>query len=106
MQPCDGTGLETVFEVVVSSDEVERGKPEPDVYLEAARRLGVAPERCLVVEDSINGVRAARSAGMTVVLVPNLSVPPAAGTAQLADVELGSLAELDPAAVVARVSAS
>jgi HAD superfamily hydrolase (TIGR01509 family) len=100
------TGLEALFEVVVSSDEVGRGKPEPDVYLEAARRLGVAPERCLVVEDSMNGVRAARSAGMTVVLVPNLSVPPAPGTAELADVELGSLAELDPAAIVARVSAS
>jgi HAD superfamily hydrolase (TIGR01509 family) len=100
------TGLEAVFGVVVSSDEVERGKPEPDVYLEAARRLGIAPERCLVVEDSLNGVRAARSAGMTVVLVPNLSVPPAAGTAELADVELGSLAELDPAAIAVRAPAS
>ena len=70
------------FAVVVSSDEVEHGKPAPDVYLEAARRLGCDPAGCLVVEDSLNGVRAAKAAGMTVVLVPNHSVPPAAGTAE------------------------
>jgi HAD superfamily hydrolase (TIGR01509 family) len=95
----DAVGLTEDLPVVVSSDEVEHGKPEPDVYLAAARRLGVAPERCLVVEDSFNGVRAARAAGMTVVLVPNRSIPPAPGTAELADLVLARLSDLDPAAI-------
>jgi HAD superfamily hydrolase (TIGR01509 family) len=89
------TGLSSVFREVVSSDEVEHGKPEPDVYLETARRLGVAPDTCLVVEDSFNGVRSAKAAGMTVVLVPNVSVPPLPGTAELADHVLARLADLD-----------
>ena len=63
--------------MTVSSDEVDHGKPAPDVYLAAAERLGCAPASCLVVEDSLNGVRAGKAAGMTVVLVPNASVPPA-----------------------------
>jgi HAD superfamily hydrolase (TIGR01509 family) len=95
----EATGLSGVFGVVVSSDEVERGKPEPDVYLEAARRLGVEPRRCLVVEDSLNGVKAAKAAGMTCVLVPNATIPPAPGTAELADFVLDRLADLDPAGV-------
>jgi HAD superfamily hydrolase (TIGR01509 family) len=97
----EATGLRSVFAVVVSSDSVEHGKPAPDVYLAAAEALGVAPERCLVVEDSFNGVRAARAAGMTVVLVPNRSIPPAPGTAELADVVLERLADLEPASVPA-----
>ena len=99
----DATGLTDVFEVVVSSDEVAHGKPAPDVYLEAARRLGVDPGACLVVEDSKNGVAAARAAGMTVVLVPNHSVPPAVGAEELADVVIERLADLDPDAVQRRV---
>jgi HAD superfamily hydrolase (TIGR01509 family) len=95
------TGLADVFETVVSSDEVAHGKPAPDVYLETARRLGTDPRDCLVVEDSYNGVRAARAAGMTVVLVPNHAVPPAPGTRDLADIVLDRLADLDPAAVAA-----
>jgi HAD superfamily hydrolase (TIGR01509 family) len=98
----EAIGLARRFTVVVSSDEVEHGKPAPDVYLETARRLGALPEACLVVEDSRNGVLAARAAGMTVVLVPNTSVPPAPGTHDLADVVLERLADLEPAAVVAR----
>lgn len=93
------TGLAGTFVVVVSSDEVEHGKPAPDVYLEAARRLAVAPEACLVVEDSLNGVRAGKAAGMTVVLVPNHSVPPAPGAADAADLVMAGLGELDPAAI-------
>ena len=54
-------GLGELFEVTVSSEEVARGKPAPDVYLEAARRLGVAPERCAAVEDSANGIRSAHA---------------------------------------------
>jgi beta-phosphoglucomutase-like phosphatase (HAD superfamily) len=89
-------GLVGCFRAVVSADEVAVGKPAPDVYLEAARRLGVAADRCLVVEDSLNGVLAGRAAGMTVVLVPNASVPPGEGAAQVADLVMARLADLDP----------
>lgn len=92
----EAIGLTDQFDVIVSSDEVPHGKPAPDVYLEAARRMGSKPSACLVVEDSYNGVRSAKAAGMTVVLVPNHSVPPAPGTAALADAVIASLAELDP----------
>lgn len=93
------TGLGAAIPVVVSSDDVAHGKPAPDVYLAAARALGVPAATCLVVEDSINGVRAARSAGMFVVLVPNQSVSPAPGAFELADLVLPRLDELDPSAV-------
>lgn len=94
-----GIDLVDLFAIVVSSDDVAHGKPAPDVYLETARRLGVAPSDCLVVEDSHNGVRAARAAGMTTVLVPNASVPPAPGTRELADVVLDRLTDLYPALI-------
>jgi HAD superfamily hydrolase (TIGR01509 family) len=90
------TGLLASFGVIVSSDEVSHGKPAPDVYLEAARRLGLAPDRCLVIEDSLNGVLAGRAAGMTVVLVPNHSVPPAPGAREAASVVLDDLSALEP----------
>lgn len=89
-----GLGLAGVLDVIVSSDEVAHGKPAPDVYLETATRLSVAPERCLVVEDSINGIRAAKRAGMLAVLVPNASVPPAEGASALADATLASLSDV------------
>ncbi|HET7026587.1 MAG TPA: HAD family phosphatase [Candidatus Limnocylindrales bacterium] len=92
----DGLGIADRFGAIVSSDEVEHGKPAPDVYLETARRLGVDPRGVVVVEDSLNGVRAAKAAGMRVVLVPNASIPPAPGAAELADVVLPSLAGFDP----------
>lgn len=69
-------GLRELFAAVVSSEEVPRGKPSPDVYAEAARRLGVDPRRCLAVEDSSNGIRAAAAAGMTVIALPNPTYPP------------------------------
>lgn len=96
------TGLEDVISITVSSDEVAHGKPQPDVYLEAARRLGVTPPDCLVVEDSINGIRAGVAAGMTVVLVPNASVPPGPGAERLAHHVLARLSDLDPAAIALR----
>jgi len=96
------TGLRETLRIVVSSDEVDHGKPAPDVYLEAARRLGVAPAGCLVIEDSINGLRAGADAGMTTVLVPNMSVPPAPGSEAVADHVLARLGDLDPSAIVLR----
>jgi HAD superfamily hydrolase (TIGR01509 family) len=69
-------GFGDAFRVTVSSEEVALGKPAPDVYLEAARRLGVDPSRCVAVEDSSSGLRAADAAGMTVIAVPNPHYPP------------------------------
>ncbi|HEY3523829.1 MAG TPA: HAD family phosphatase [Candidatus Limnocylindrales bacterium] len=100
-----GLGLADRFAAVVSSDEVARGKPAPDVYLEAARRLGLAPERLLVVEDSYNGVLAGRAAGMRVVLVPNATIPPAPGAVDAADAVLGSIGDLDLDAFAAETAA-
>ena len=91
------TGLTDAFRAVVSSDDVAHGKPAPDVFLEAARRIGAEPGATLVVEDSLNGLRAGRAAGMTTVLVPNASVPPAAGADAFADHVIARLADLDPA---------
>jgi HAD superfamily hydrolase (TIGR01509 family) len=88
------SGLGDVFGIVVSSQEVPRGKPAPDVYLEAARRLGVDPARCAAVEDSHNGIRSAKAAGMRVVAVPNPHFPPDGEAMAAADVVLGSIAEL------------
>ncbi len=87
-------GLAEAFQATVSSEEVPRGKPAPDVYLEAARRLGVAPERCAAVEDSHAGIRSAHAAGMRVIAIPNASYPPDPDALALADVTLSSLSEL------------
>jgi HAD superfamily hydrolase (TIGR01509 family) len=94
----DVAGLTQFFRATVSSEEVPRGKPAPDVFLEAARRLGVAPARCAVVEDSANGIRAGRAAGMLVVAIPNPHFPPGDEALAEADVVLGSLDELTPSA--------
>jgi HAD superfamily hydrolase (TIGR01509 family) len=94
-------GLTEYFQATVSSEEVERGKPAPDVYLEAARRLGVPPERCAAVEDSHNGIRSASAAGMFVIAAPNPSYPPDAEALAQADVVIRSLDELTPELIAA-----
>ncbi len=99
----DALGLHGVFHAIASSDEVAHGKPEPDVYLLAASRLGVAPHRCLVVEDSTKGVLAGKAAGAVVVLVPNAAVPPAAGTEALADAVVERITDIDLAALGAHL---
>jgi HAD superfamily hydrolase (TIGR01509 family) len=93
------SGLGRHFAASVSSEEVARGKPAPDVYLEAARRLGVAAADCVAIEDSENGIRSADAASMRVIAVPNPRFPPAAEARALADRAIASLAELDPALV-------
>jgi len=93
------SGLADVFETAVSSQEVPRGKPAPDVYLEAARRLGIDAARCAAVEDSHNGIRSARAAGMRVVAVPNPHFPPDDEALAEADVVLRSIDELTPAVI-------
>jgi HAD superfamily hydrolase (TIGR01509 family) len=87
------------FEVVVSSEEVARGKPAPDVYLEAARRLGVEPGRCAAVEDSSNGLRSAAAAGMAVVAVPNRAFPPDEDALALAAVSVPTAGDITPALI-------
>ncbi len=95
----ESAGLASRFEVTVSSEEVDRGKPAPDVYLEAAARLELPPDRCAAVEDSGNGLRSAHAAGMRVIAIPNRRYPPPADSLALADVTLGSIAELTPQVV-------
>jgi HAD superfamily hydrolase (TIGR01509 family) len=90
-------GIDGLFRTAVSSQEVARGKPAPDVYLEAARRLGVEPARCAAVEDSHAGIRSAKAAGMHVVAVPNPHFPPGDDTLAQADVVLRSIDELTAA---------
>ena len=69
-------GLASYFRATVSSEEVDRGKPAPDVYIEAARQLSVSPRRCVAIEDSKNGILSAAAAGMRVIAIPNQSFPP------------------------------
>ena len=87
-------GFGDAFRAIVSSDEVERGKPSPDVYLLAAKRLGVDPDRCLAIEDSSNGIRAAVAAGMATIAVPTQAYPPSQEVLALARLVLSSLEEL------------
>jgi len=94
-------GLAADFAVTVSSEEVPRGKPAPDVYLEAARRLGADPAGCVAVEDSTNGLRAAHAAGMAVVALPNRDYPPEPAALDLAAAVLTGLGELRPPVVEA-----
>jgi len=90
------SGLAQYFCVTVSSEEVAHGKPAPDVYLETARRLGVAPEGCAAIEDSENGIKSAKGAGMRVLAIPNPQFPPAEDALALADDVLDSIRELTP----------
>ena len=87
-------GIAGCFSATVSSGEVERGKPAPDVYLEAARRLGVDPTHCAAVEDSHAGIRSAKSARMRVVAIPNAAYPPDEEALELADVVVRALDDL------------
>jgi HAD superfamily hydrolase (TIGR01509 family) len=93
------SGLAPLFRATVSSEEVARGKPAPDVYVEVARRLAVDATRCAAVEDSANGIRSAHAAGMRVIAIPNLAFPPPDDALALAAVVLRSLDELSPDAV-------
>jgi HAD superfamily hydrolase (TIGR01509 family) len=97
----DASGLRPAFAAAVSSEEVARGKPAPDVYLEAAARLGVPPAACAAVEDSSNGLRSAAAAGMVVIAVPRPEYPPAADALRQARVVLDSLTELTPDTIAA-----
>jgi HAD superfamily hydrolase (TIGR01509 family) len=98
-------GIADAFRATVSSEEVGAGKPAPDVYLEAARRLDVDPTACVAIEDSTNGIRSAHAAEMTVVAVPNEDFPAEPGALALASLVLDSLEELSPERVRSLVAA-
>jgi HAD superfamily hydrolase (TIGR01509 family) len=87
------SALRDQFQAVVCTDDLPRGKPAPDVYLEAARRLGVTPEMCVCVEDSPNGVLAGKAAGMKVIAVPDERFNPNPEVIRQAEIVLGSLEE-------------
>jgi HAD superfamily hydrolase (TIGR01509 family) len=90
----DLTGWAGLFSVATSSEEVDAGKPAPNVYLETARRLATRPGACLAIEDSEVGIRSALAAGMAVVAIPNRAYPPSAGVLGQADLVLDSITEL------------
>src|SRR4051794_31423426 len=84
------------FRITVSSEEVARGKPAPDVYLRAAEGLGVEAARCVAIEDSSNGIRAGVAAGMPVIAVPNPHYPPAGDALALAAATVRTVGEVTP----------
>ena len=93
-------GIAGCFRATASSEEVAAGKPAPDVYLEVARRLGVDPPECAAVEDSHNGIRSAKAAGMRCIAIPNAHFPPGDAVEE-ADATVRSLDELTSAVLVA-----
>jgi HAD superfamily hydrolase (TIGR01509 family) len=95
----DVAGVRDLFRATVSSEEVARGKPAPDVYLAAAEGVGADPGRCVAIEDSENGMRAAHAAGMTIVAVPNPHYPPDDEALTLAAAAVGVPGEITPALV-------
>jgi HAD superfamily hydrolase (TIGR01509 family) len=95
----DVSGVRDLFRATVSSEEVARGKPAPDVYLTAAERIGADPGRCVAIEDSENGMRSAHAAGMTIVAVPNPHYPPGDEALALAAEAVRVPGEVTPALV-------
>jgi HAD superfamily hydrolase (TIGR01509 family) len=92
-------GLRPDFQVTMSTEQVPRGKPAPDIYLAVAARLGVPPAGCAAVEDSSNGLRSAAAAGLRVIAVPRPEYPPDPGALGQASLVLPGLDGLTPDAV-------
>lgn len=90
----DLSGLRSAFQATVSSEEVARGKPSPDVYLAATAALGALPQACAAVEDSSSGIRAAIAARMHVAVIPNRHFPPPHDVLVRADLVVQTLEEL------------
>ena len=100
----DRTGLKSLFSVVVTGDEVQRGKPYPDIYLQTAKKLGIAPEACLVIEDALAGVAAGKAANMRAAAIPDTRFVDPAEYEKEADYVLGSLSDIP--ALIRRVNAA
>jgi beta-phosphoglucomutase-like phosphatase (HAD superfamily) len=99
----DRTGIRSLFSVVVTGDEVQKGKPHPDIYLRTAKKLGIAPEACLVIEDALAGIAAAKAANMRVAAIPDKRFVDPREYENEADYVLGSLSEIP--ALIRRVNA-
>jgi len=99
----DRTGIRSLFSVVVTGDEVQQGKPHPDIYLRTAKKLGIAPEACLVIEDALAGIAAAKAANMRVAAIPDKRFVDPREYENEADYVLGSLSEIP--ALIRRVNA-
>jgi HAD superfamily hydrolase (TIGR01509 family) len=98
------TGIRSLFGVVVTGDEVQRGKPHPEIYLRTAKKLGIAPEACLVIEDALAGIAAAKAADMRVAAIPDTRFVDPREYAKEANYVLGTLSEIP--ALIRRVNAS
>jgi HAD superfamily hydrolase (TIGR01509 family) len=96
--------LTPFFDVIVTGDEIERGKPDPDIYLRVAKKLGVGADACLVIEDALSGIAAGKAAGMRVAAIPDRRFVDARDYEKEADYMLGNLSEIP--ALVRRVSAT
>jgi HAD superfamily hydrolase (TIGR01509 family) len=101
----DRTGIRSLFGVVVTGDEVQRGKPHPDIYLRTSKKLGVAPEACLVIEDALTGVAAAKAANMRVAAIPDTRFMDPREYEKEADYVIGSLSEIPDLIRRSRVTA-
>ena len=100
----DRTGIRSLFSVVVTGDEVQQGKPHPDIYLRAAKKLGISPEACLVIEDSLAGIAAGKAANMRVAAIPDRRFVDPREYEKEANYVLGSLSEIP--ALIRRVNAA
>ena len=100
----DRTGIRSLFSVVITGDEVQQGKPHPDIYLRAAEKLGISPEACLVIEDSLAGIAAGKAANMRVAAIPDGRFVDPRDYEKEANYVLGSLSEIP--ALIRRVDAA
>ena len=100
----DRTGIRSLFSVVITGDEVQQGKPHPDIYLRAAKKLGISPEACLVIEDSLAGIAAGKGAHMRVAAIPDRRFVDPREYEKEANYVLGSLSEIP--ALIRRVNAA
>ncbi|GAB4517941.1 MAG: HAD family phosphatase [Anaerolineae bacterium] len=89
------TGLDAVFEVMVYGDDMVHGKPAPDIYIEAMQQLGVTPEVSLGIEDSSNGIRSLKAAGMYAIAAPSPDFPLSADIIALADAHITTLEDFN-----------
>jgi len=100
----DRTGIRSLFSVLITGDEVQQGKPHPEIYLRAAKKLGISPEACLVIEDSLAGIAAGKGANMRVAAIPDRRFVDPREYEKEADYVLGSLSEIP--ALIRRVNAA
>ena len=100
----DRTGIRSLFSVVVTGDEVQQGKPHPDIYLRTAKKLGISPEACLVVEDALAGIAAGKAANMRVAAIPDRRFVDPREYEKEANYVLGSLSEIPD--LIRRVNAA